>query len=58
MDKYTFFFPTLDGYYSILRLKLSIDFLHEVLFTVKMGSGFTIFRTTRLSLNTKKPAKI
>ena len=46
--KYTFFFPTLYGSASILRPKQSINFLHSVIFNVKMGSECSLFSSTSL----------
>ena len=46
--KYMFFLPTLDVSDLILRPKQSMNFLHSIIFTVKMGSGFSLFSATML----------
>ena len=55
---YIFFFPFLDGSASMLRPKLSMNFLYSVLFTVKMGSIFPLFSATSLAVSKTHPAVI
>ena len=52
------FLPTLDGSASILRPKYSMDFLHSILLTVKMGSKFPLFSSIRLVVSKSEPAVI
>ena len=47
MENYTLFLTTLDGSSSIHRPKFSMNFLHSVIFTIKMGSWFSLFSATR-----------
>ena len=47
-EKYTFFLPTLYGSASKIIPKQLINFLHSVIFTIKMGSWFSLFSVTRL----------
>ena len=56
VEKYIFFFTTLDGSASILGPKKSMTFLHSVLFTVKMGSEFSLFGAARLAVSKIDPA--
>ena len=48
--KYMFSLSTLDGSASILQPRSSMDFLHSVLFAVKIGSAFFLFSATRLAV--------
>ena len=56
--KYGFFFPTLDGLASMLRPGLSMNFIHSIFLTAKIGSGFPLFRKTILEVRKKYPAVI
>ena len=49
--KYIFFLPTLDGLASIIRQKSSMNFLHYVVFTVKMGLEYSLFGETSLTVS-------
>ena len=53
-----FFLPTLDWSATILWLKSSMNFLHSVIFNVKMGSGFSLFSATSLIVSKIDPAMI
>ena len=56
--KYTLFLPTLGGSSSILRQKISMNFLHIIILTVKMGSGFPFLNATRLEVSEIDPVVI
>ena len=53
--KYTFFFITLDRSASILRPRSSMNFLHSILLTAKMGSVFSLFSATSLEVSQTGP---
>ena len=55
---YTFFFPNLDASASMLRPKLSMNFPHSIIFTVKMGSGLYLFSAKRLKVSKLDPEVI
>ena len=55
---YSFFLLTLDGLASIIWRKQSMNFLHSVLFTAKMGSKFPLLSATSLIASKKYPAVI
>ena len=56
--KYIFFFTTLDGSAPILRPKQLMTFLHSVFFTTKMGSEFSLFSATSLTVSKIDPPLI
>ena len=46
LGKWTFFFPILDGLASILRPKYTMNFLHSIIFTIKIDLEFSLFSAT------------
>ena len=56
--KYISFLPTLGGSASIFQPKISMNFLHSVLFNTKMGSEFFLFSATRLKMSKIDPSVI
>ena len=56
--KWTLFLLTLDRSVSILRPKQSMNFIHSVPFTIKMGSEFPLFGATRFVVIKIYPAVI